>query len=1502
MRPPRILNSLRSWLAPALLLPLPLLAAPGDPDPSFGSAGVAVTDFDDTGDEVRTLLVRSDGKILAGGSAGQYFAFARYHGDGTPDTSFMGNGKVAHPIQGAVQRMALQPDGKIVAIGGPGTPYSPRLARFATDGSLDTGFGNQGSVILDLIDSRLTGDVVVRGDGSILVSGSRAANPAANDYHLVMAVSCYLPNGTLDPNFGNGGHAHADMVREATPTTIALDAQNRLLVAGYRDETSGDDLAIARFLPNGTLDPSFDGDGRTTVSLGYIDEAVQVAALPDGKILLAALADGYAAIVRLLPDGTPDLSFDSDGKAVTTVSLGGGYQGNFAGAALLPDGGMAMAGRNNNVPNQFAVLKFRADGTIDTSFNGTGLATPTLGSTYSRSMSVAALPSGKILAAGLATFTTRSDFAIARLLVTGPGAKLKPPFGYYWNDATQFGSAYVRGTPTLRTFTLENQGTETLGSFSIGFDGTGAADFSATSTLPETLAPGASVTFQIAFAPQAAGVRTANLRLHSNDPTRNPFTLALTGTGLTRPLIRVELPDGTPIEKSNDHAGGLIDFGAFPIGVPVDLTLTIRNPGSANLTGLNVSTAGLDANQFTIVTQPVAPVAPDGSTTLTVRFTPASFGEKTAPLRIPSNADSQFYIRMIGTGKAPSMVMEGPGGAILKHDVDSVTFGGLVSGNPVTHPVTIRNAGSENLILTSLTLGEQGAGYFETSPLPGAPVPPGGSVVMNVTFHPTSQGQHVATLTLTGNDPAKPEYKVYLVGEAQAPFIQVYDDYGHLLDVEGDVSRFDPVLPGESDMQTFWIGNLGNADLTGVSVTLAGEHAETFSIAASPPPVIGPWGQGAPLIVRFSAPAAGSRTAELRIHSSDPAAPLWTIPLHAEARQAETSGDGKLDPAFGSTVDGEPLFPGVESAYGYRMLVQPDGKIVLLGTRPGPEEEWDILVARLMPDGTPDPSFDGDGQALIDLGDYELLSAADLQSDGSIVIAGYSGDEIVVLRLLANGSLDSTFGSGGVISSPADGLEFIPEEMKVRSDGTIIIAGRRHDYDDSSEWITPVLVGLLADGSPNLDFGDAGVVIDPLIRWEQWDLDIEAVIQSDGSILVAGSSGGRIQLMHFLASGDLDPAFGDGGSVEIPHGDWAGLDCITLQADGRILLGGSTFVDDKYYNLVLRRLPDGSPDPDFGTAGATLLDFRGSYSLVDLIALPDGGVIGAIEMSRDGLFHVGVTRLNGNGLIDTSFGDGGLAIAPPSTNPVLGLAADGDLLMAARAYGLDGQSEAGLGLFRFALGLPAEGTFEISPSSDVQAGDLLDGLFSGWTSDHAPLSYQILVNNLPVAPASTNPGIAFQAPMTPGLHQITGRIIDALGEATEVTRSLRVVMTGAMWQQLHFAGNPEISGDDDDPDADGRSNLLEFATGGDPRSSEQTPENIQLSGDLLVLTYLRNKSAVFDGVTFSVEWSESLFAQNWSTATVTENVLDLGDSERVTATVPAGNAGRRFVRLRVERP
>lgn len=1457
----------------------PAAAAPGDLDPSFGTGGAVLTDFPpNRSDEAGAMLLLPDGKILLGGGSDGFIALARYQADGSVDTAFGTQGRLVHTLQGRVLHMALQADGKILAVAD--SPYASSVVRFSSDGTLDTGFGNQG-VLPPLFNDGVGRRVAVRADGRIFVTGNRIL-----DYsRWCMEVAGFLPDGNPDPAFGAGGRALADMGRDAKASAITIDAQNRILVAGYRSETSGNDLAIARFLPGGTLDPAFDGDGKTTVSVGYIDETLEIVILPDGRIQLAAVADQKAALARLLPDGTPDLSFDGDGKVTTTASLGYSSQENPIAAAVAADGTTAMAGWSSDYPSRLAVARIRADGTLDPAFNGTGLATVALGAGGSRAAATAILADGKILAAGYAAPGAKTDFAVARFLVEGPGAKVKPGI-YHWDGATQFGSAYLRGPATTRTFTLENQGTAPLGNFSIGFDGTGAADYSSTSTLPESLAPGASVTFQVAFSPQAAGVRPANLRVHSNDPTRSPFTIALTGTGITRPLIRVEMPDGTPIEKSNDHAGGLIDFGASPAGVPVDLTLTIRNPGSADLTGLAASTAGLDASQFTIVTPPVAPVAPDGSTTLTVRFTPLSFGEKTAPLQIPSNADSQFYIRMIGTGIAPSLAVADPEGKALQNNSGGVVFGSPLAGDSVTRTVTLRNVGTAELSLNSLVLEGEGAGSFKAGPLPAAPLPPGGSATLGITFHPALQGQHLATLGFGTNDPAVPQFRCSLVGEALAPVMQVYDDHGFV--AHGGVSRFDPVLPGKGDEQSFWIVNQGNADLTGITVTLSGEHAENFSIVSPPPSEIGPWGQAAAFTVRFTAPAAGPRSAELRIHSNDLTAPSWLIQLHAEARESVAFGDGRLDPTFGSAGDGEPLLPGLDPDY--ELLVQPDGKILTVGTQGG-EQNADFHVARFLPDGTPDPGWGGDGQVAVDRSQWEQARGAALQSDGRLVVAGYSGDHVVVIRLLTDGSMDPSFGENGVVSSPAGGLEFLPEEVAIRPDGTILVVG----YQYSEGWSTPVIIGLLANGMPDVDFGTAGVAVDPLT---EWDANFSSAVQADGAVLEAGWYDGEFRLVRFLPDGTLDVTFGEDGRVTGRIGDGTALTCVTLQPDGRSLLGGTKSSNDRYENIVLRLLPDGSPDPDFGNAGVALLEFPSPVSVVDLALQSDGRCVVAAEIIRDGVFHIALTRLNANGSIDPGFGDSGLVIDPPGSNPVLALAADGDLILAART---NLQGEAGLGLFRFASGLPASGTFVVSPASDVQAGDLLSGAFTDWVSDHPPLAYQVRVNGVPVAPPSTDPTVALAAPLAPGLHEVVGRITDARGRFTEVTRTLRVVATGTMWRSLHFGSDPENGDDADDPDADGRSNLLEFATGGDPRSGSNHPEQMRVTGDRLVFTYQRDKAAVLDGVNFAVEWSDGL-AGEWTSSAVEERALDQGDHEQITATLPAGTTGRRFVRLRVERP
>ncbi|MBE0540032.1 MAG: choice-of-anchor D domain-containing protein, partial [Verrucomicrobia bacterium] len=212
-----------------------------------------------------------------------------------------------------------------------------------------------------------------------------------------------------------------------------------------------------------------------------------------------------------------------------------------------------------------------------------------------------------------------------------------------------FGSVLV-GTNTSLTFTIRNVGSANLTGLGITIDGADAAQFTVTANPTAPVAPGGSTTFTVRFTPTSAGVKNAALHIASNDSDENPFDIALTGTGTTAtaPEIAVELPNGTNLVSNVSNA----DFGSAVVGTNTSLTFTIRNLGGANLTGLGITINGVDAAQFTVTANPTAPVAPNGSTTFTVRFAPVSAGFKTAGLLIANNDSDEnpFYFTLTGTG------------------------------------------------------------------------------------------------------------------------------------------------------------------------------------------------------------------------------------------------------------------------------------------------------------------------------------------------------------------------------------------------------------------------------------------------------------------------------------------------------------------------------------------------------------------------------------------------------------------------------------------------------------------------------------------------------------------------------------------------------------------------------------------------------------------------------------------------------------------------------------
>lgn len=336
----------------------------GSPDTSFGNNGVRFTIIENAHIEVRHVMLLPNDKYLVCFTrtlASQTFAtagFARFKSDGSLDTSLNGTGFYYPEINGMkidFRRILLQPDGKIIAVGGlyqlNQVPRAQVIARYDENMVPDTTFGDQGVWISEYTtDRNAFFAAALQEDGKIVVGGDKRL-----DVWSAFMVSRFTANGMPDETFGEDGSVmfhFNDFVDQLTSLDIQQDG--KIVVAGSTKTLAMPDntwACAARLTESGVLDETFGTDGKVQFQLNEAPEdgLNDVIIRSNGKILLAGNTriddEGDYLLIFLNEDGSPDSAFGENGVVTTSFSEGAQqHSNNLKAIKEQPDGKIVAAG------------------------------------------------------------------------------------------------------------------------------------------------------------------------------------------------------------------------------------------------------------------------------------------------------------------------------------------------------------------------------------------------------------------------------------------------------------------------------------------------------------------------------------------------------------------------------------------------------------------------------------------------------------------------------------------------------------------------------------------------------------------------------------------------------------------------------------------------------------------------------------------------------------------------------------------------------------------------------------------------------------------------------------------------------------------------------------------------------------------------------------------------------------------------------------------------------
>jgi uncharacterized delta-60 repeat protein len=1039
-----------------------------------------------------SLVIQPDGKILLGGyckNGSNYdFCIARFNSDGTLDTSFSSSGNVIQPIGSDNDEgysLVIQPDGKIL-LGGyckNGSNYDFCIARFNSDGTLDTSFSSSGNVIQPIGSDNDEGySLVIQPDGKILLGGY-----CKNGSNYDFCIARFNSDGTLDTTFGSSGKVIQPIGSSNDfGRSLVIQPDGKILLGGTCYNGSNDDFCIARFNSDGTLDTTFGSYGKIIQPIGsWNDWGYSLAIQPDGKILLGGYCFGDFCIARFNSDGTLNTPFSSGYSGVVIQPIGSDNDYGYS-LAIQPDGKILLGGYCSNESNwDFCIARFNSDGTLDTTFGSYGKIIQPIGSWNDWGYSLAIQLDGKILLGGYCYNGSDNDFCIARFNSDGT---LDKTFGSSGIVILPIGSSDDEG----KSLAIQPDGKILLG----GYCSNGSnndfciARFKSDGTLDKTFGSSGKVIQPIG----------------SSDDYG--YSLAIQ-------------PDGKILLGGFCYNGRNNDFciARFNSNGTLDTTF-----GSSGIVIQPIGSSG--DNGYSLAIQPDGKILLGGSCR-------KRFNDYSCIARFNSDGTLDTTFGSSGIVIQPIVSANDHGNSFAIQPDGKILLSGFCrNGSNEDFCIERFNSdgtldttfGSRGKVIQSIGSSDDKGKYLAIQPdgkiLLGGYCRIGGNRDFCIARF-NSDGTLDTTFGSSG--------KVI-------QSIDSSNDYGYSLAIQPDGK----ILLGGS------CNNGGDVDFCIARFKSDGTLDKTF-------------GRSGIVILPIGSSDDEGKSLAIQPDGKILLGGYCSYKSNVDFCIARFNFDGTLDITFGSY--GKIIQPiGSSNDFGYSIAIEPDGKI-LLGGRCSNGRNDDFCIARFYPNGTLDTTFGNSGKVIQPIGPAnDIGRSLAIQLDGKILLGGYcnnrKNDDFCITRFNSNGTLDTTFGNRGKVIQPIGSYDDYGYSLAIQPDGKILLGGRCSNGRNDDFCIARFYL----NGTLDTTFGNRGKVIQPIGSYDDYGYSL--AIQPDGKILLGGycNNRGNIDfcITCFKSDGTLDNiSFGTGSKViqDIGSNIEYGYS-LAIQPDGKILLGG----------------------------------------------------------------------------------------------------------------------------------------------------------------------------------------------------------------------------------------------------------------------------------------------------------------------------------------------------------